>query len=1060
MSSSPLPVPSRAALTAVRGLLVGTSCTLALVAEDRRRRINQALRVIENGEKIKSARNYHDGARVVRIEAAEDGVALFDTDSFTNVLQSHGLSILSGVRRTRSKSKTGAFVHEADIEEDSIRPSNSDFTPAAAGIRDADTATLGARRRSTTAESLMAETTPPPDHVSLLGSQRGGVQIKPAEPPKRTAEKPSWSISGADPRVTPKVRPLGPLWPALDHRILKSVAPCSLDEVATMVQEISCDDQPDSLKISRAVQALLDLPAAARRDPLWLELSASLCRTCQKFGRVRDAERILQAVLACGPIAQQDYFSHEPLTLVNFLISPEALEAHSESDYLLNLESATRIFTVKLKDKPASTKPEFRETGEALLNARFRAGRTNAVEDVLTQCLAFLDKNQSGHFAHWVVQRLRDKGEYRTAINIFLRTSGDLLFDEDVLRSLGTDLIYCVETAHSYKASLVLEELVRIGFGTCMLPVQWIIRLLNAEWTAHRNFNNIERLFQRLVSIADLATITTHPDGVYRIMTELALEAGKKEKALGYVEAAVAIRPMLRTHPRWIGLLARYEAKRGNWATVRSLFESMKSVDAETSKSHAEVFVPILKAYTKNHSVQEVQDFVKLYTEELNVPLCSYTVTLMAKHYTEIRDISSAMKWLEYCKNGGFELDAAISNAVLTMCRGANMPFRDIRTIFRKLRAMNPDFVDKNTERIMADIAMRNFPEHDKGARTLAHGRVLSLKISPYSLADRGKCAPEQDIVLAMKAAMLGGQYARVARLYRRALHMGMPCSPYALRLAVRAEMTVETNQRGHGERVYKLLRLARKHGQDISSITNYIITLKLKQLIAKPRQHGCGSPIYDEVRSLLDKFESNGIVLDDATFNWAAHACLKSRHFPGAIHFAERAAATASSDGTPCYNIHNFRTFLGAYVETLDVDGIRKTVNDALRGSYREEKECLQTLKLARKRARQVHVLAGKSDQVGVPIEVRRSEVIGILTAGISSTVEARGQLRVKRKDFEDEAMKIMQAAALEMGCPPEGFDDLPWTGMGQEGNHDPCSPVLQTCVGTSTELNVSAMA
>lgn len=56
MSFSLSRVPKRVALTALQGLLVGTSCTFLFVFEDRRRRIEQARRAVHNGEKVRAAK--------------------------------------------------------------------------------------------------------------------------------------------------------------------------------------------------------------------------------------------------------------------------------------------------------------------------------------------------------------------------------------------------------------------------------------------------------------------------------------------------------------------------------------------------------------------------------------------------------------------------------------------------------------------------------------------------------------------------------------------------------------------------------------------------------------------------------------------------------------------------------------------------------------------------------------------------------------------------------------------------------------------------------------------
>ncbi|KAL5596699.1 uncharacterized protein BROUX77_006647 [Berkeleyomyces rouxiae] len=55
------PVPSRAAINTLRSIIFGTSCSLALVAEERRRRTDIAWTLVENGRLLHSQRCYHSG---------------------------------------------------------------------------------------------------------------------------------------------------------------------------------------------------------------------------------------------------------------------------------------------------------------------------------------------------------------------------------------------------------------------------------------------------------------------------------------------------------------------------------------------------------------------------------------------------------------------------------------------------------------------------------------------------------------------------------------------------------------------------------------------------------------------------------------------------------------------------------------------------------------------------------------------------------------------------------------------------------------------------------------
>ena len=77
-----LPVPSEAALRALRNLALGTSCTVAftagLLTEDRRRRIHVAREVHANAKKLRSSRKYHSAASPSAESSEEQGLRYRD----------------------------------------------------------------------------------------------------------------------------------------------------------------------------------------------------------------------------------------------------------------------------------------------------------------------------------------------------------------------------------------------------------------------------------------------------------------------------------------------------------------------------------------------------------------------------------------------------------------------------------------------------------------------------------------------------------------------------------------------------------------------------------------------------------------------------------------------------------------------------------------------------------------------------------------------------------------------------------------------------------------------
>ncbi|KAJ4327768.1 hypothetical protein N0V84_001730 [Fusarium piperis] len=60
--ASPNPAPSRAAINALRGVLLTTSCSVIILAEERRRRLNIARAAIDNAKKLHTARVHHNSA--------------------------------------------------------------------------------------------------------------------------------------------------------------------------------------------------------------------------------------------------------------------------------------------------------------------------------------------------------------------------------------------------------------------------------------------------------------------------------------------------------------------------------------------------------------------------------------------------------------------------------------------------------------------------------------------------------------------------------------------------------------------------------------------------------------------------------------------------------------------------------------------------------------------------------------------------------------------------------------------------------------------------------------
>ncbi|KAK3943810.1 hypothetical protein QBC46DRAFT_376306 [Diplogelasinospora grovesii] len=981
--SSPLPVPSKAALTALRGLIVGTSCTLALITEDRRRRIKNAVGVIENGEKIKSARRYRAGGSAFALALEEE--TLLDTSGLIPWPYRPSAHVSSSPSSKLSRREGGVEWIDPLLEQKTAH-STTDTSVRAEDVAASD-------RQQDASKS------------SSKGKARSNIT---------TAEKPTPFIQ---PISEPSLNQQSSIWRSPDRKVLKAHVFPSNDDIVRRVGEASHSRDPRELDAAaRLMLDAIDMHLAPDNlDKSWIQASALLCRTYQELGRIGEASELLRRMLLRGPLEEVDYFDHEPLRLIESLLAHESPSQRTSDRraHIGKLDLAVSLFLPKFTVKPNQPNAGVFDLGKKFLESSFAAEHLKNVVDLYWRCVSVGD--DSPEFTAWVITQLGDRNEYKPAIRFFLTCYSKLSPSKESLSQIGDVVVGCVESAHDYKTSQVLTTLQKLSSGVCKMKTQWVMRLLTAHWRRHRNLGEVEALFSSLQT-TDLEKIVVHRDGIYRVMIEIALEAGQKSKAESYLEEATAKMPEFVADVRLQGIFARFHAKDGSWEAVQKAFQAMKLDSEEAAKACSQAFVPVLKAYASQHTARETETFMRFYIDELKVPVSRYMVTLMANEYGSLRDFKSFTEWVGYCVSAGFKIDGTFSTAILENCRRRwKFPFRDLRSLFRKLRELNPDFVDKDTERIMVDAALTDSKYSGKAAR----GRVLSLRIDANKLPTKGKCAREDEVILAMKEAMAYGRPAQAVWIYKRALHLGMPFSRHALQLAVQAQLGL-----GHDshDKAYELLRSAQaKDKEDVHSVINHILAEQLRNV-----KISAGSlEAFDAVQKTLRRFENKKIKLDDTSLNRAALTCLAAGHSQGAVLYALKAAKSIHAE--PCYSLRSFTILLSAYAELLDVEAIRWVLAKALASSYREDKLCLSTLKQARKSLRsQLSVREG-----GAPMDhENRTQVLAALEDAIQQVVAARRHLRTEREALEAESIRIMRQAALDAGRAPVDFDSIPWLG------------------------------
>ncbi|KAL0472261.1 hypothetical protein QR685DRAFT_521518 [Neurospora intermedia] len=971
--SSPLPVPSKAALTALRGLVVGTSCTLALIAEDRRRRIRNALTAIENGERIRQAKNYNMGGAALAVALEEEslldaGVSPLAPGPYaalpTEIIRQYDSARAAELERLRrgedaSESKTTEREHDSGSHAcgHSRRETPRSFTP---------------KKRTLTGQ-----------HHFILPVE--GMPITQTRHIHHRFSRKADNEGGGR----------------------SSLAFPSNDKIVVMIQEACRTRELGQMEKAASLifEATNQNQAPDNLNEAWMEASALLCRTYLDLERAEDAAKILSTVLARAPLTEARYFDFQPVRLIDSLLAKATQAKTGENICPAKLETAIGLFLPRFTEKPVVQSAELLAVGRALLDHAFAVGKSTRAIDVYWRCISVSESRYD--FTSWVITKLHNSGDYKAAIRLFLANYCKMSPSAPSIIRIAGPVVQCVEKAHNYKPAQVLKTLLNIASGRCQLKTEWVMRLLTAHWRRQGNFDELETFFQQLLE-SGLKDVVYHLDGVYRVMTELALEAGEDLKAESIFAQASTELPQLAHDVRLLGIFARFKAKQQDWKGVRESFAAMKLDSKPALDACGTAFVPVVKTYAANHTVQETDVFMRSYITELKVPLSRYLVTLMAKQYASIRDLESFVEWLEYCSTAGFQVDAAFTNAVLVSCRrNWNVPFRDLRTLFRKLRELNPNFVDRHTERVMMDAALSSDNKLEGG---FARGRVLSLRINPNLGPIRGKSDTEHEVTLAMKEALSYRHPAKALSIYKRALHLGMPFSECALKLAVNAQLKLENRPY---KKTYDLVLKAQDQGNNVDAILNYLLGLQLADLAAK------GGEIRSIVQTAIDRIKEVGLKIADTFLHRAALICLSSGHFEGAHHYALM-AAESNNHAEPCYNLDNFRIMLYSFSGLLNIDGIRHVLAKAMSSNYKEHTGCLKALKRAREMVMEARLNDAKPQQ--------RHDAYDILSEGIDKIVESRQRLQSQRVRLGTESVRIMRQAALDAGGAPVDFAEIPW--------------------------------
>lgn len=952
--SPPLPVPSKAAIRALRGLALGTSCAIGLIMEDRRRRICTLKTALENKKKIRSSRLYH-GAPEIVAPLTEDAVVLRGDEIQWWHCPSDVTPTLGNGKRVVRRSSANASAkrsYSSSSRPPPEEPPGDLDGPAQAAPREPPGPTDNPGPHGANAyprRPLKLHPTP----VEGARSKDGGGWAR-AFPPKR-AEK-----DKPDPSV---------LVAQLLERLRKE--PDSLDEIAT-----------DFLNgtVNRSV--------FMRLGDQWTKLSVALCRNFQARGRWLDAQNVLLAAAKSARLGCEAYYAHDPIPVIQSALPPDEMLAdpNQRNDGLARLRIALKLFLVQFNDKPSIRSPELVPVGKALIPLVLAYNQPQHVREIYWRVLSQLD--DSTEFTAETIKAIFNYGDFKSVLQLFKGNFTKTAPDEVCFREVVEMMVASVEGMRGAQTSPMLRALAIMAQDNKFeVQTGWVMKLMQVHWARHHDLTKTRFLFDQILS-SGLLNQVVHPQYVYKVMIELLVLGGDVDAARNLRDELLTSSPKMANDVGLMGYFALAKAQDGDWDGVIDDFARMKVHKLNQQEAYDQAFVRVLKLFVEGHPVAEIEELIKYFISEMHVTLHPYMVTLVANSYGHFHEAGGLVAWLKYCSSAGFALTPAFTNGVLRNCRLKwNYPFWRLRELFTEIQQLQDSCVDDVTEKIMHGSALRSTKRTGYAARR----RVLSLRLSLSRKPYFGRSASQRDVLAHMHEALKCSRPSKAMYVYRRALRYGMAWSPACFRVAVLATLQEST------EKASNLITSTFQQGYDVTAAVQLYLKAELNQF------RGTFEDIMTKLKALVTRFETAGILMDSSVLTHAAIISAQSGHDAKAISLCTVAMQKAGTSN-PCFSRQCLRALLMAYHHTFDAGGLRRVVDALPSSPLSEDTKALTLLKSTRRHLRRWN----DTERV---LTMR-----GILDEGIASMTQRRAVQRGEANIIHDETLRIMSDAVMDL--------------------------------------------
>ncbi|CAL3968052.1 unnamed protein product [Diplocarpon coronariae] len=700
-----------------------------------------------------------------------------------------------------------------------------------------------------------------------------------------------------------------------------------------MTKLLKNNESGAGLAASLFIDALEDgvLLEEASIHPSLMDAAIKVAKICREQSNFDTSSRIFDIILRSGPIAEEDFYQFNPAGIITNLI-------HRPGGPLiecLKLRKACSLYLTNFKEKPKSMSPVMRSIGERLCQETCRSGMYDLTQSIYTR-LEYCGGGAPSIAAQYLIRATYGRREYKKILRHFLKsyvqTNPHQVEFFQVISMVLDSMLFL---RNNNKAEEVLAAAATMARnGGLRMSTTWLLRVLGQIWRSNRDIIRTQAVFARLKTLLPL---TSHPHAFYAAIIQYCVESREVDLAHSYYTELADLYGLALGDMRIRGHFALAKAFQGDWTGVKEDFLEMKRVCASNDELCSVVFAPILKEFTTNHSVNEIEEFVRFFLVEIQLKTTSRLMNIMVNVYSKAHEVDAISRWIRYAAADGCAVDSSTLNVILKNCvHTFRFPFNEVFELFKKIRDLGPELVDNITFSILRSCA-------------LSQSKTKTLKIERLEML-QGISTTKQygdagEVYKAMSMAFAKNNYVATLHVYKRAQRDRVDLGVGHLQLAVRASLHL------HGQNVDATARLvqeARRRGCDVLPAVSTVLMHHMQAL------YQSGSPNTEEnitelAPTMVSAFEKIGYTIPQAILTKTASILQRKGQHQLCVDFWDSMSRRLCIS-TSSFDLATLTTLLQAYLGLRDLAGVRWVIKMLANNNLVPDKRFRLALRVVRK--------------------------------------------------------------------------------------------------------------